>query len=209
MPRIIRALWFEEVGLLNEPLLDTPLGKLSLRQTFVIIFFAGIAWLASLLVQDVTLKVGIGGAIFISGVAIFAHRIKTLPPEKILWYALFGAGKVKKAKKPSLKPSKEFVAEEPLEIEKKVSIASTLDTPVKLVGVLRDPGTGQIFGSTPFEVFIDEEPVFSGITDEQGFFTIFFTPATYGVIEIKIKPAKYAGAPQIMKVQVLPKRGEG
>ena len=72
MPRIIRALWFEEVGLLNERLIDTPIGKLTLRQTFVIMFFAGIAWLASTLVQDVIFKIGLGGAIFISGVAIFA-----------------------------------------------------------------------------------------------------------------------------------------
>ena len=208
MPRIIRALWFEEVGLLNEPLIDTPIGKLTLRQTFIIMFFAGIAWLASTLVQDVIFKIGLGGAIFISGVAIFAHKVKTLPPEKILWYMIFGSIGVEKPKKLPRKPGEELAAEKPLGVERSVSIASTLDTPVKLVGVLRDPGTGQIFASTPFDAFVNGELVFSGFTDEEGFFTIFFTPATYGVIEVKIKPAKYAGPPQVMRVQVLPKRGE-
>ena len=39
MSELVQALWFEDVGFLNEQLLDTPVGRFSIRQMCLFLFF--------------------------------------------------------------------------------------------------------------------------------------------------------------------------
>lgn len=138
MPRVIRTLWFEDVGLLNEPVFDTPLGRLTIRQTTALIAFALLAWMTTLFFEDFIYKVVTAGAVFLFGAVLFIHRVKTVPPERIILLA-FGLGR-KRSRKPI--EARKAVRKGPIKAPasaKTVKVSAELDAPVKIVGVLRDP----------------------------------------------------------------------
>jgi hypothetical protein len=208
MPRVIRTLCFEELGMIQQPLLDTPIGKLSMRQTVVYILFAVAAFfLATILSTDLLTEIIIAAPIAIVGISIFGRKVKTIAPEFLIYYLFKGGGKVKKMRfKLGEEVVEKLTAEKPLSIPNAINVSSSLDSPVKLVGVLRDPQTGRNLPVRPYDVLVDGEKVFSGVTDESGFFTIFFTPTRYGVFDVEVKPEKSINS-QRVPIQVVPEVG--
>ena len=208
LPRIVQALWFEEVGLFYEPILDTPVGRLTLKQTGFLIAFAGVAWTAALIFEDIILKIAVGGAIFIFGIAVFTRRTKTLPLEKSLLFAL-GIGRMKQRSPISVKTKKRAEGDRKFEQPpiKMMKVSATLDGPVKIVGVLRDPSTGRVLSARSFEFTVDGVWHSSGVTDEQGFFTVFFAPQRLGTYRVEVQPEGYAGVSQRFEIQVESKEG--
>jgi len=205
MPRVIRTLCFEELGMIHQPLLDTPIGKLSVRQTAVLMLFAVVAFLlaTTFAPDDLMMELIIAAPIAIVGISIFGRKVKTISPEHLLIYMFTGGKRVKKVKVKPEGAIEKLAAEKPLAIPNAVNVSSSLDSPVKLVGVLRDPQTGRNLPLRAYEVFVDGESVFSGVTDESGFFTIFFTPTRYGVFDVEVKPEKSITSQRI-PIQVVP-----
>jgi hypothetical protein len=199
----VQSLWFEEVSLIHEPLLDTPIGRLTLRQTAALILFALSAWMASLLFTDVIFKLFVGGAVFTLGAVIFTHKVKTVPPERCILLAL-GIGRARPRKPVKMKKrieggGRSTMAPTPL---KKMRVSAMLDAPIKVVGVLKDPSNGKLLPHRGFEFIVDGVRHSSGVTDEQGFFTVFFAPQRFGVYRVEVRPDGYAGATQTFMVQV-------
>jgi hypothetical protein len=221
MPRIIRVLCFEELGFLNEPLLDTPIGKLSIRQTIIFLVFGLVGFTVFSLIPEQTIGMIVAVAVAVAGIAGFGRRVKTVSPEHILIIMLTGGDRVRK---PSPKteeaatpeaaiPEGASTADELVKpatpsgaTGKVIQVSSTLDAPVKLVGMLKDPETGRALGNRAFEVFVNRERVTEGITDDGGFFMIFFAPFSYGLFMVEIKPEGMTRS-QTIKVQVNPARG--
>jgi hypothetical protein len=208
MPRIVTALCFEEVGLMSEPILETPIGKFSIRQTIIYLFFAVLAAMVFLALGGVMEVIPLASAavVFVLGATLFGRKVKTMAPERMLMYLLFSRkGKPRlKLKKAEVTPEAKAV-KEIAEIPNVVHVASLLDAPVKLVGILRDQQTGDPLPNKAFDVLVNGEHEFSGFTDERGFFTVFFTPASYGLFNLEIKPERSTQTQTIL-VQVVPSR---
>jgi len=204
--RVVRTLWFEDMGLRNVQIFDTPVGRLSVRQLIIIAVFGGLGWLSSLLFEDILYKIAIGGAVFGAGLVLAMQKLKVITPERAILLAFgfgrtypkrmkaIGEGKEKKRKKGEAAPAK------------RMRVSADLESPVKVVGVLRDPSTGEVLRGKPYEVFARGERCSSGISDEQGFFTAFFTPKMYGEYTVEVRPEGYARG-QMFRLIVEPKGG--
>jgi len=209
--RTVQTLWFEDVGLLHEPILDTPVGRLALRQTFALLIFAVLAYAVTLFFMDVVFKVAAGGAVFTLGAVVFMHRVKTVTAERCILLAL-GVGRLepRNSRKPVEKRvrvgTRESIVEVPTAV-KGMRLSTELDAPIKVMGVLRDPATGDLLPSRGFEFIVDGVRHSSGVTDEQGFFTVFFAPPSFGVYRVEIKPEGFASASQTFQIFAEPKRG--
>jgi hypothetical protein len=209
MPRVnLRTLWFEDIGLANQPLIDTPFGRLTARQAAGIGFFALLAWLTfSALgsVGDMVFRAVPAVLIFVAGVAVFSWRIKTVPPEKVLILAL-GLGK-KRGRKPAKRGAiRENAAEKvapKMPVTVRVSKAqATVGEPFKVVGVLREPSLGTPLANRNFDVLVDGAPRYKGTTDEQGGFEVVYIPENVGLVRIEVRPEGYAEVSQNIEVTV-------
>ena len=181
MSELVSSLWFEDVGFFHEPILDTPLGRFSIRQTLIFLVFGLLAWLGSLLFSDLALKIVVAGSIFFSGAAIFTRKIKTLPPEVHLLY-LIQRGPLQKPQKPPTNPES---IEPPTQ---SLLLSATLGVPLKVVGVLKDLTTGEVLSDKPFNVNLDNIPYAKGLTDKEGFFCTYIVPDRFGLFQITIQP---------------------
>jgi hypothetical protein len=200
----LQTLWFEDVGFLNEQMLDTPVGRFSIRQTGIFLAFGLLAWLASLLSGDLIFKIVAAGAIFFTGSAIFTRKVKTVPPEMHLLY-IIGVGRPLKAKQKAQKGQGRKEQIESLSPSKSMILSATLGVPVKVVGVLKDPALGKPLSSRSFEMSIDGASHSKGFTDEEGFFCAYFVPDRFGVFKIEVKPEGFSGSTQQITVNVKPK----
>jgi len=81
LSELVTTLWFENVGFLNEQMLDTPVGRFSIRQMGIFLVFGLLAWIASLVFGDLVFKIVVAGGIFFTGAALFTRKIKTVAPE--------------------------------------------------------------------------------------------------------------------------------
>ena len=201
--RVVRTLWFEDMGLRNVRIFDTPVGRLSIRQLIIIAVFGGLGWLSSLLFADILYKIAAGGAVFAAGLILAMQRVKVITPERAILLA-FGIGRtypkgMKAVAEGKGKKRKKMLV-------KRMRVSADLESPVKIVGVLRDPSTGEVLEGKPYEVFTRGERCSSGVSDEQGFFTAFFTPRMYGEYEVEVRPEGYAMG-QTFKLIVEPKGG--
>jgi hypothetical protein len=207
--RVVRTLWFEDISFWNEPLFDTPVGRLTIRQTVMIMAFAGLSWFFSTFLADIMFKIAIGSGIFFIGLYLALQKVKTIPPEKYLLAVIFGKGKISvRASKGEIRVAETELPEMPETLRTrnvKFEVPLELETPVKIVGVLRDPSTGQSLVEKSFTVFIDGERYSAGVTDDQGFFTLYFAPTTYGSHRVEVRPEGYAGTAEIFEVEVKPK----
>jgi hypothetical protein len=208
MPRVnLRTLWFEDIGLVNQPLIDTPFGRLTARQAVGIGFFALLAWLtfsALGFVGDLALRAVPAVLIFAAGAVVFSWRVKTVPPEKILILAL-GLGK-KRGKPAKQKAAREKGAEKiapkaPATV-KVTKAQATVGEPFKVVGVLREPSLGTPLANRNFDVIVDGALRYKGTTDEQGGFEVVYIPENVGSVRIEVKPEGYAGVSQSIEVTV-------
>jgi len=200
----IRTLWFEDVGFLNEPMLDTPIGRFSIRQTVAFLVFGLLGWFATLLFDDLMLKIVAAGAAFFMGAAVFTRRVKTVSPERHL-LLLLGIGRPLKKSVKTRKARKRGKHAKPSPPVKTMMVSASLDAPVKVVGVLRDPATGRLLPNRGFEIYVDGAPYSAGTTDEHGFFNVFFVPERYGVFKIEVKPEGFADVAQQITINVKPK----
>jgi hypothetical protein len=200
----MQTLWFEDVGFLNEQMLDTPVGRFSIRQTGIFLALGLLAWLASLLSGDLIFKIVAAGAIFFTGAAIFTRKVKTVPPETHLLY-IIGVGRPLKAKQKAHKGQGRKEQIEPLSPSKSMILSATLGVPVKVVGVLKNPTMGKPLSSRSFEMSIDGASHSKGFTDEEGFFCAYFVPDRFGIFKIEVKPEGFAGSTQQITVNVKPK----
>ncbi|MBW2559142.1 MAG: hypothetical protein JRD69_09990 [Deltaproteobacteria bacterium] len=201
MSEPIRTLWFEDVGFLNEPMLDTPIGRFSIRQTVAFLVFGLLAWAATLFFEDLMLKIVVAGAVFFLGAAIFTRRVKTITPERHLLLIL-GIGRPLKKSVKTKKKRKYKGQPKPSAPVKSMVVSATLDAPVKLVGVLKDPSTGKLLPHRGFEIYVDGKPYSAGTTDEHGFFNVFFVPEQFGTFKIEVKPEGFADVAQQITINV-------
>jgi len=200
----MQTLWFEDVGFLNEQMLDTPVGRFSIRQTGIFLTFGLLAWLASLLSADLIFKIVLAGAIFFTGAAIFTRKVKTVPPEIHLLYVI-GMGRPLQTKKNGYKGQDNKKVIEESSPTKSMLLSATLGVPVKVVGVLKDPSLGKPLSARNFEMSVDGTAYSKGYTDEEGFFCAYFVPDRFGVFKIEVKPEGFAESTQQITVNVKPK----
>jgi len=207
--RIVQTLWFSDAGLGNIKLFDTPVGKLSIRQVVIVLLFAGAGWLSSLLFEDIIYKLAVGGTVFCVGFILAIQKVKVITPERALLLAL-GFGRMRPSKKKGKTEYIEKMGKEGKKKEKvpvrQVKIQADLESPVKVVGILRDPATGKVLPEKPYEVIVRGEVVSSGISDEQGFFTAFFTPNMFGAYFVEIRPEGHSRG-EMFKLIIEPKGG--
>ncbi|MDR2699802.1 MAG: hypothetical protein LBC12_03190 [Nitrososphaerota archaeon] len=169
MSELVQVLWFEDTGFLHEQMLDTPVGRFSIRQMGIFLIFGFLAWLSSLVFADLVLKVVVAGAIFCTGAALFTRKIKTVSPEAHLLCLIRKGFLQIKHKQPTIKGKSVKQA------SKSLLLSATLGVPVKVVGVLKD-FTGNILQGKTFKVNINNTTHSKGTTDEEGYFCTYFVP---------------------------------
>ncbi|MCL4436349.1 MAG: hypothetical protein M1503_03165 [Thaumarchaeota archaeon] len=208
MPRVIRTLWFEELSFLREPFFDTPLGKLTFRQMLIIVTFGALAWGATSLAFDAMLKLLLGGSIFIVGLALAFQRVKTVTPEMCILLMLSSSTSTKLIPKPKPIPASPATESTSKPLEAKALNISTQDiqsiVPVKVVGVLKNPATGRAIQRKGFEVLVEGKSYTKGSTDDEGFFTVYFIPESYGSFKVEVKPEGYTQVLETLVVNVQP-----
>jgi len=203
--RIVRTLWFEDMGLRNVQMFDTPFGRLSVRQLLIMAVFVCLGYIVSLFFEDILYKIVAGGTLFGGGFYLAVQKVRVVSPERSLLLALgFGRIMPRTAKREKTKLAGTKSKKTPSRRMMKVS--ADLESPVKIVGTLRDPDTGEILCGKPFEVFIRGVRQSSGISDDQGSFTAFFAPSMYGKYEVEIRPEGYRRG-QVFTLVVEPKGG--
>ena len=208
MPRIVeRTLWFEDTSLYNQPVIDTPFGRLSLRQAAWLATFALLGYSASTLFGDLMLKVAAGGSIFLFGSAVFIQPVKTVSPERYL-LLIFGIGSVKPRSADLGGDEKIGAAKRRNRSDRRrvVRVSASFRNPVKIVGVLRDPYTGEPLKRRNFDFLVEGRRYSSGVTDEEGFFTVFFFPQMTGVYTVSVMPEGYPKDAQRFEVRIEPGR---
>lgn len=203
--RVVRTLWFEDMGLRNVQIFDTPVGRLSVRQLTIIAVFGGLGWLSSLLFADMLYKIAVGGAVFAAGLALAMQKHKVVTPERAILLA-FGFGRTYPGRVKAIGEGKEEERREEDALAKRMRVSADLESPVKVIGVLRDPSTGEVLRVKPYEVIVRGERCSSGVSDEQGFFTAFFTPKMYGEYGVEVRPEGHARG-QMFRLIVEPKGG--
>ena len=198
LSELVSTLWFEDVGFLHEPILDTPLGRFSIRQTVIFLVFGLLAWAGSLLFADLALKLAMAGTIFFSGAVLFTRKIKTLPPEVHLLYLITNRS-LQKPQKPPTNP-------QPLGLPtQSLLLSATLGVPIKIVGVLKDPTTHQVLSNQSFNVNLDNTPYTKGLTDETGSFCTYFIPDHFGLFQITLQPDDTKKTIQQINLTINPK----
>lgn len=200
MSELVTTLWFENVGFLNEQMLDTPVGRFSIRQMGIFLVFGLLAWIASLVFGDLVFKIVVAGGIFFTGAALFTRKIKTVSPEAHLLY--FIKRFLQTTTKPKLSlPTKGKPSVE--QVSKSMLLSSTLGAPVKVVGVLKD-FSGKILSGKNFKVNVNNTAHSNGATDQEGYFCTYFTPDHPGRFQIDIQPEDHPDIIQQIAIQVNP-----
>ena len=202
LSELVQALWFEDVGFLNEALLDTPVGRFSIRQMCLFLFFGLFGWLLSLGFADLVLKLVVGVGVFLVGATVFSRKVKTVPPELHLFYVVrqFLLTKPKRSKQ-KVKSSEENMLGFLL-------LSGSLGVPLKVVGVLKDLATGKILADKTFRVSVNKVVHSRGVSDDEGCFCTYFVPDRFGVFQIEIQPEDANESTQQIIVNVNPKSEE-
>ena len=199
---LVSALWFETVSFLHEQLLDTPVGRFSIRQMCLFLVFGLFGWLLSLVFADLVLKLVIGGGVFLVGAAIFSRKVKTVPPEVHLLY-MIRQFLLLKPKRPNQKDTQAGER-----ASRFLLLSASLGVPVKVVGVLKDLATGRVLSGKNFKVSVNNAVYSKGSTDEDGCFCTYFVPDRFGVFQIEIQPEDAQEPAQQITVNVNPKSEE-
>ena len=199
---LVSTLWFEDVSFLNEQMLDTPVGRFSIRQMIIFLVFGLLAWIASLTFVDLVLKIVVAGAVFVTGAAFFARKTKTIPPETHLLHLVNRFLQTSKQKK-----SLTIKNKQPVEQTTKTTmlLSATLGVPVKVAGVLKDT-SGKILSNKNFQVSANGTIHSNGVTDKEGYFCTYFTPNHTGHYEINIQPENHPKTTQKITIQTNPKK---
>ena len=184
MSELVTTLWFEDTSFLNEQMLDTPVGRFSIRQMAIFLVFGLLAWVSSLAFADLALKIVVAGAVFFTGAALFTRKIKTISPENHLLHLIKKyAEQTSKQKHPKRLNDKQSSEQ----TSKSLLLSTTIGAPVKVVGILKDPN-GEILCSKNFKVNVNNTPHTKGTADEEGYFCTYFVPDHQGLFQLTIQP---------------------
>jgi hypothetical protein len=200
---LVSALWFEDVGFLHEQMLDTPVGRFSIRQMCLFLVFGLFGWLLSLVFADLVLKLCVGGGVFLVGATLFSRKVKTIPPEVHLLYL---TRRVLLVKTKGSKQVGGLSGENTY--SRSLLLSGSLGVPVKVVGVLKDLATGKILSGKNFKVSVNDAVHSRGAADEDGCFCAYFVPDRFGVFQIEIQPEDSVESVQQIMVNVNPKSEE-
>jgi hypothetical protein len=203
LSELVQALWFEDVSFLNEQMLDTPVGRFSIRQMAIFLIFGLLAWISSLAFTDLVLKIVVAGAVFFSGAALFTRKIKTIPPEIHLLHLIRQFLQTTKQKHTTLTKSRQSVEQ----TSKVMHLLATIGTPTKIVGILKDK-TGKTLVDKTFQVTINNTPHSKGTTDPEGNFCTYFIPDQPGLFQIDIQPQDHPDTIQKITIQANPQKTE-
>jgi len=199
---LVSALWFEDVGFLNEALLDTPVGRFSIRQMVFFLFFGLLGYLFSLVFVDLVLKLCVGVGVFLVGAVVFSRKVKTVSPEVHL-LCMMRQFLLVKPKRSQQKGNSSGEG-----VSGSLLLSGSLGVPLKVVGVLKDLVTGKILSGQNFKVSINNAVHSCGVTDEEGCFCTYFVPDRFGVFQIEIQPEDAEEPIQQIMVKVNPKSEE-
>lgn len=205
MPRVVEALWFEDVGLMQEPIFNFFVVRLSIRQTIYVFLFAGLALFTSMWFADMAVKLLVAAVVFIVGAGTFMRRGKTFSPE---WYTLrFGRMLVARLKPHGKRRRAWSQVSEKTRVQRKKQMLATseIGEPVRIAGTLFSPSSGKRLGNTDYEVYVDGQPYWSGHTEPDGSYAVLFTPPGNGLFSIEIRPAGHAKNVEHIRLQVVPK----
>jgi len=202
LSELVTTLWFENVGFLNEQMLDTPVGRFSIRQMGIFLVFGLLAWIASLAFGDLVLKIVVAGGIFFTGAALFTRKIKTVAPEAHLLYFIKRFLQTTTKQKHSI-PTKGKQSVE--QASKSMLLSATLGAPVKVVGILKD-FSGKILAGKNFKVNVNNTTHSNGTTDQEGYFCTYLTPDHPGLFQIDIQPEDSQETIQQITIQVNPQK---
>jgi hypothetical protein len=200
---LVQTLWFEDVGFLHEQLLDTPVGRFSIRQMVLFLVFGLLGWLLSLVFADLVLKLCVGVGVFVVGATVFSRKVKTVSPEIHLLYVARQFLLIK----PKRSKQREGSSVEDMP-SRSLLLSASLGVPVKVVGVLKDLATGKILSGKNFKVSVNNAVHSRGATDVDGCFCAYFVPDRFGVFQIEIQPEDSAESVQQIMVNVNPKSDE-
>jgi hypothetical protein len=177
---LVSALWFEDTSFFNEQVLDTPVGRFSVRQMCFFLVFGLLAYVVSCVFGDLVLKVVFGGVVFCVGATIALWRVRTLPLEVHLLYLFkrrfLQHKRVSKVKVRRSVPSTVVV------------LVGVLGVPVRVLGVLRDSASGNVLSAKPFVLLVVGTAYSSGVTDGEGFFSSCFVSDRLGQFHLSIVP---------------------
>jgi hypothetical protein len=202
LSELVQVLCFEDVGFLNEQMLDTPVGRFSIRQMGLFLFFGLLGWLLSLIFADLILKLCVGGCVFLVGSTVFSRKVKTVPPE----LHLFCVVRQLLVTKP--KRSKQKCNSSGENVSGSLLLSGSLGVPLKVMGVLKDLATGKILSGKPFRVSVNKVVHSRGVADDEGYFYTYFVPDRFGVFQIEIQPEDANESTQQIIVNVNPKSEE-
>jgi Cdc6-like AAA superfamily ATPase len=200
LSELVQTLWFEDVGFLHEQMLDTPVGRFSIRQMGIFLIFGLLAWITSLVFVDLVLKIVVAGAIFVAGAVFFTRKIRTVSPEAHL---LCFIRRVLQINKKHVAPAnnQQFMEQ----VSKSMLLSATLGVPVKVAGVLKD-FSGKILCGKNFKVNINNTTYSNGTTDQEGCFCTYFISDRPGRFEVDIQPENTQDPAQKITIQVNPKK---
>jgi len=134
LSELIQTLWFEDTGFLHEQMLDTPVGRFSIRQMCLFLVFGLLAWITSLAFDDLVLKIVVAGATFFTGAALFTRKIKTISPEAhLLWCFKKFLQTLKQKKTPQTKNKQSIKP-----ASKNSLLSTTISIPTKITNILKD-----------------------------------------------------------------------
>jgi hypothetical protein len=199
LSEVVVSLWFEDVGFLNESMLDTPVGRFSIRQMVVFLVFGLLAWGVSLVFVDLVFKIVAACAVFVSGAAFFARKVKTVSPEAHLLCLFKRFLQVVAQKKFSSTTLNSKLFVEPS--SEVMVLSAVLGVPVKVVGVLKD-FSGKLLCGKSFKVSVNGIAHSSGLSDTEGCFCTYFISDRTGRFEVAIQPEDHPGTIQKITIQV-------
>jgi len=199
---VVSALWFEDVGFLHEQILDTPVGRFSIRQMLLFLTFGLLAYIVSLCFTDLMLKVVFGGVVFCVGAAVALWKVRTLPLEVHLFYLV--RRRFLRSKRFKVNPYDLPVDQ----LSGGVLLSATLGMPLRIAGVLRDVTSGKILADKTFNININGQVYSQVTTDTEGFFSTYILPNQLGQSQITLTPTDSTKPTQKILVNVTPVKEE-
>ena len=195
---LVQSLWFEDVGFFNEAILDTPMGRFSIRQMGFFLVFGFLAYITSLVFNDLMLKIVFGGFVFFVGAAVALWKVRTLSVEVHFLYLFkrrFLVSKYIFVNSSNVVGNSSSVG---------VLLSASLGVPIRVAGVLKNLVTGKVLSDKIFNVSVDNQVHFKGVTDEEGFFSTYFVPDRLGQFQIVIASDDVAESVQKITINVNP-----
>jgi hypothetical protein len=201
LSELIQTLWFEDVGFLHEQMLDTPVGRFSIRQMCLFLIFGLLAWITSLAFDDLVLKIVVAGATFFTGTALFTRKIKTVSPEAhLLWCFKKFLQTLKQKKTPQTKNKQSIKP-----ASKNRLLSTTISIPTKITDTLKDHQE-KTLNNKNFKVNINNTTHSNNTTTNQkSYFCTYPTPNHPNLSQITIQPEDATEAIQQITVNTTSK----